>query len=423
MPRLFWLALLPLWARGQATTTEEFIASPTLATVELYAGDTPLSYPVLYLGSPGTLTLAFDDLAAEPTTYELRILRCEADWQPSTLPQPQYLTGYSRVELTNYRPSQQTRVPYVHYEQAIPWQGLRITQSGNYLVQLSRSGQPGSPLLQLRFLVAEQVLVPSVEIRPSASATDVQTHHRVAVQVPSNRALVRDPVQELSLTLLQNFRWAPARARLKPTYVYPDRLEYDLVPEVEFPAGNEFRTADLRPIAGRGRGVAFRDCAGSGPCKVQLQPERTRAYARYLADTDYNGLFAIGLTATDRQLGAWEADYQEVSFELQFPDRLVGYAPVLLGAFNRWRPTPETTLQFDPTRRVYTTTVLLKQGVYNYQYGLLKLGITPVPPPDTTPFEGNYRETENSYTALVYYRPLGERFDRLLGIGWAANTR
>jgi hypothetical protein len=37
--------------------------------------------------------------------------------------------------------------------------------------------------------------------------------------------------------------------------------------------------------------------------------------------------------------------------------------------------------------------------------------------PNTTPLEGDWYETENDYAILVYFRPFGSRYDRLLFAG------
>jgi hypothetical protein len=39
------------------------------------------------------------------------------------------------------------------------------------------------------------------------------------------------------------------------------------------------------------------------------------------------------------------------------------------------------------------------------------------------PISGNFWETENQYTVLVYYRAPGSRFDRLLGKGSANSSK
>ena len=62
---------------------------------------------------------------------------------------------------------------------------------------------------------------------------------------------------------------------------------------------------------------------------------------------------------------------------------------------------------------MYETNVLLKQGYYNYTYLLVDKNNPAV----RSTVEGNYYETENVYTILVYYKPFGGRTDELIGIG------
>ena len=61
---------------------------------------------------------------------------------------------------------------------------------------------------------------------------------------------------------------------------------------------------------------------------------------------------------------------------------------------------------------MYETSLFLKQGYYDYSY------LTRNPDGSNGSFEnteGNFFETENNYTILVYYRPLGGRTDELVG--------
>ncbi|MEZ4851860.1 MAG: DUF5103 domain-containing protein, partial [Bacteroidia bacterium] len=62
--------------------------------------------------------------------------------------------------------------------------------------------------------------------------------------------------------------------------------------------------------------------------------------------------------------------------------------------------------------RRYEGTVILKQGVYDYAYGVEKKDDFLV---DESLFEGPHFESENFYTILVYYRAPGDRTDRLVG--------
>ena len=57
--------------------------------------------------------------------------------------------------------------------------------------------------------------------------------------------------------------------------------------------------------------------------------------------------------------------------------------------------------------------MLLKQGVYNYDY-VVRTGAQP-PRVDEGFIEGNYSATENTYEVFVYHRPPASRADQLVG--------
>ena len=63
-------------------------------------------------------------------------------------------------------------------------------------------------------------------------------------------------------------------------------------------------------------------------------------------------------------------------------------------------------------RDSYLADVLLKQGFYNYAFALVSNKDKSVTFSKT---EGNWHETENDYTILIYYRSFGDRYDRLVG--------
>jgi len=56
--------------------------------------------------------------------------------------------------------------------------------------------------------------------------------------------------------------------------------------------------------------------------------------------------------------------------------------------------------------------MFLKQGSYNYQY-LYRPSSGGAPTLLRT--EGSYWQTENEYQIYVYYRPVGGRYDQLIG--------
>ena len=68
---------------------------------------------------------------------------------------------------------------------------------------------------------------------------------------------------------------------------------------------------------------------------------------------------------------------------------------------------------YNPEAGQYEKALLLKQGNYNYQYIYLPDGQEEGV---TAAIEGDFHQTENEYTIYVYYRPIGARFDRLVGV-------
>ena len=83
----------------------------------------------------------------------------------------------------------------------------------------------------------------------------------------------------------------------------------------------------------------------------------------------------------------------------------------MFGAISDWQAQEEFRMQYDEDLSAYFLKVLLKQGFYNYIYVLAgeegKI--------DQNSVDGNWYESHNEYTILVYYRPFGARYDRLVG--------
>ena len=76
-----------------------------------------------------------------------------------------------------------------------------------------------------------------------------------------------------------------------------------------------------------------------------------------------------------------------------------------------WGKSEQSEMVWNDEFKVYQSTMLLKQGWYDYQYAYKNSDGEF----DTLPFEGSHFETENEYEVLVYFRNLGSRYDQLVG--------
>ena len=70
-------------------------------------------------------------------------------------------------------------------------------------------------------------------------------------------------------------------------------------------------------------------------------------------------------------------------------------------------------LEYDYENNIYSTSMFLKQGYYNYAYVFLE---DDYDAGDMTLIEGNHWDTNNEYIVLVYYREPGSYIDQMIGI-------
>ena len=85
----------------------------------------------------------------------------------------------------------------------------------------------------------------------------------------------------------------------------------------------------------------------------------------------------------------------------------------MYGNFNNFTIDETTYMKYDSFSDTYINQMLLKQGFYNYKYVVVNRDGTI----DYGAISGNFWQTENDYTVLVYFRDLGARYDRIIGMG------
>ena len=92
------------------------IFSERVKTVQVLGpGGDIFAPPVVVLGAGDALDIEFDRLADDREYMRYRVLRCDADWQPSSLAESEYLDGFNESAIENYDFSRGTTVHYVHF--------------------------------------------------------------------------------------------------------------------------------------------------------------------------------------------------------------------------------------------------------------------------------------------------------------------
>jgi hypothetical protein len=417
---LFFLVFsFSLKAQDESLRYEDWIYKDHIKSVRFHVDGLVLTQPIIDLGSDVALQLSFDDLEGGVKDYVYSVVHCNADWEPSVLAEMEYIDGFSEDRINDWRFSAKTLTPYTHYTLSLPHEDMRLTKSGNYLLKVYESGRQKTLALTLRFLVVE----PLVQITPrmvnTAAVSKLRTHQEIDFLVNYERVPIRAAQQEIRATVLQNGRWDSALPLMAPMFVRTDQLVYDFQDKIVFPGGKEFRFVDLRSLYSSTPGITTIERI-EDRLEVTLEREGKRSGSAYIQYEDINGNFVV---ETRDQRNPLSAEYLNVLFMLQSSEPYYDHDIYIVGKFSDWKPKQAFRMAYNNAVNAYVGTVQLKQGYYNYAFAAV-----PLRSKDNainfSEIEGDWYETENEYTILVYYHPLGERYDRLIGVAsFNSNTR
>jgi hypothetical protein len=218
--------------------------------------------------------------------------------------------------------------------------------------------------------------------------------------------------QDLKVVILQNNIWQTAALLSRPNIFRGNYFEYN-DDAASFPAGREWRWIDLRSLRLMSDRM-YRMFDTLKRTEVYVKPDAERKGQIYVYYRDLNGIYTV--ENSDGNNPYWQSDYGYVHFTFVPPnsDAYAGKDLYLFGELTNYTTDENSRMVFNTDKGVYEGTLFLKQGYYNYSYvsidkregsGRFSLANT----------EGNYNNTENNYTVLVYYRAFGARADELVG--------
>jgi hypothetical protein len=390
------------------------VLMPNIQSVKLNMNGNPLSYPVLRLNSSDQLELHFDDREGDIKNYSYTWQLCNADWSPALLSSMDYIKGFSSQRIITYRNSSVALTRYTHYQQILPDRNCMPSRSGNYLLVVFLNGNPQNVVFAKRVLVVEEKASVAVQVQQPFNNQFFTTHQKLTFNVTYKNLNLVNPQQQIQVTILQNNRWDNAKLLMKPVFVKPNQLEFNPEEQSLFAGGREWRWIDLRSLRLQTERVDSARYSKSGT-DVYVKTDQDRNSLRIVFYRDMNG--QCFYENFERLNPYWQGDYANVYFTFKPPSGMPfkGKDLYLFGELTNYGKVPEAKMIFDEQRRVYQTSVWLKQGMYDYAYAIEEKGkMEKIFLTDKT--EGDFWETENSYMVLVYYRPLGGRADELICI-------
>ncbi|WP_316761210.1 DUF5103 domain-containing protein [Pedobacter aquatilis] len=405
---LFIFPILTFAQNDKAFTNENKVYLPNIKTVLCFNSNKEQSIPVIMLNSTETITFSFDDLLAGTKNYWYTVEHCTSDWQTSKITSIDYLDGFSDDRIINYHYSSNTARKYTHYELNLPNTQVKPKIGGNYILKVYLNGDKNQPVISQRFYVLDSQIAIAAEITNSLQVADRNSKQKINFTL-NHSMPIPNPYQDLKAVVMQNFNSNTVQLNTRPSFVRPNQLVYNDINTNDFWGDNEFRKFDTRSLRFKGDNVKdiYRD---NESVNVMLFQDISRNTGTFANQLDENGNFFI--RNTDGRDDKTEAEYMGVLFMLNSAPPTADGDAYVVGRFNNYTLGKENKLVYDANRKQFYGNILLKQGLYDYEYAWLDKTSKNT---ETKPFEGSFFQTENTYQIFVYYHKPGARWDTLVG--------
>jgi len=398
------LLVLPISAQ-----VVEKIEPDYIKTIQFQGVTQQSQLPIINLGERVFLT--FDALNGSEADYYYKITHHDFDWNLSDLSKGEYLNGFDDVRIYDYDNSYNTLQIYSRYKLSIPNNDTRrLTKSGNYMISIF--DDLGELVFSRKFMMIENVVGVPTFVKLSRDLKYLDTKQVVQFVIDSPDLRITNPKETINVLVLQNSNLNNAITNLKPQYTIGSQLIYRYDKESAFFGGNEFLNFDNKDIRGATSNIRYIELTDI--YNNYLFTNGARFNRPYTYNPDINGNFEVRVLDANKDINI-EADYARVHFNLQYFEDIEDKELHLYGNFNNWTIDESTYMVYDDYTDTYKNDRLFKQGFYNFKYVLVNRDGSI----DQGAVCGNYWETENEYTVLVYFRDLGARYDRIIGMGKA----
>jgi len=364
--------------------------------------------PIFELGS--TFELQFDDLFGNEANYYFDITHCDYNWKPTDIPKTDFIRGFDNQRITNYVNSFNTLQVYSHYKLAFPNQfTTELRLSGNYMLRILNEDK--EVVFSRKFILYEEHSTVAAQVKRSRDLSNIDYMQNLEFTILSNDIAFQTPLQNVKVLLLQNGDFSTSIKNIPPQYTIGNQLVYKYGKETLFWGGNEFLYFENKDIRAANNNVG-KVGSNNDIYNSYLYTNAARANQIYTNYEDVNGNFVVkNINGSNNEI---EADYAWVYFTLSAPTFRLNKDIYITGMFNNYSLSPEYKMDYNQDKGVYEKAIMIKQGFTNFQYKIAdKNGVVDY----ENAIDGNFYQTENNYTILVYYKQSSDRYMRVIGKG------
>ena len=241
---LFFLIVITFLQTISAQRLPDHIYNPDIRTPKLFQQNNQQSLPLISLNSGDQLELHFYDMCGFAKNYYYTYILCNADWTPADVNEFDYLKGFTQNRLSQYRISTIATTKYVHYQALLPDRNCTPIKSGNYLIKVFLDADTSKLAFTKRMMVIDTKVGVGAAVQQPYDNEILRTHQKIQVAVNTQQLNILSP-QQTKLVILQNNRWDDAVKDIQPTFIRGNSMEYNAEQDCIFPAGKEYRWADL----------------------------------------------------------------------------------------------------------------------------------------------------------------------------------
>lgn len=388
--------------------TQIFISAQNvqIKSLKAYTSNNNISFPVVT--GNDRLIIEFDVDAVYPPELNIIFRFCDKDWKPTD---NIFLLnrGKDVAFILNYKSLPNTvKDASFHFRNAFPDRDgyVDFPFSGKWKYFIVDARNHSKILAEGRFIVITEDIV---ELQPSVQNKEMDDKNYfpidfgnvfwVSVSFELPDGLYPNFVSHVEIIQNQKADYPYIIDRTSSNnmriYNWDANTKFSFMARDVFP-GNEYRQVDLRDI----------NKFGSPEVQAQFEGFETTRYFRS-GRTDLDGGFI--LTKPDDPFST----YMDVKFSIR-PASIPDGDIYLVGAFNNWMVS--SAFKMKEAGGIYTTTLKLKRGIYDYQYVVASEKNNSIVNIDWLQLEGNNWGTSNEFTALLFYKdPNFGGYDRIIG--------